>query len=179
MGKGVAKAVENIIKVIAPALIGMDPAAQQAIDDKMVQARRTASHHTTPHRAAPHRTWHGAPRGPRPAPSLPPRRAGARRQQERVGLVEVQARSQRHPRGLDGRLQGRCAHPTPSCHGPAPQLHPTAPQLHPSCTPAAPRAPRPSASLTLTLNTSPSPNPNPDPDPDPDPNPIPNPNPNS
>jgi len=56
MGKGVAKAVENIIKVIAPALIGMDPAAQQAIDDKMVQARRTASHHTTPHRAAPHRT---------------------------------------------------------------------------------------------------------------------------
>ena len=37
MGKGVAKAVENIIKVIAPALIGMDPAAQQAIDDKMVQ----------------------------------------------------------------------------------------------------------------------------------------------
>ena len=39
MGKGVAKAVENIIKVIAPALIGMDPAAQQAIDDKMVQAR--------------------------------------------------------------------------------------------------------------------------------------------
>ena len=56
MGKGVAKAVENIIKVIAPALIGMDPAAQQAIDDKMVQARRTASHHTTPHRAAPRRT---------------------------------------------------------------------------------------------------------------------------
>jgi enolase len=37
MGKGVTKAVENIIKVIAPALIGMDPAAQQAIDDKMVQ----------------------------------------------------------------------------------------------------------------------------------------------
>merc|ERR1719472_662232 len=34
MGKGVSKAVENIIKVIAPALIGMDPAAQQAIDDK-------------------------------------------------------------------------------------------------------------------------------------------------
>ena len=49
MGKGVAKAVENIIKVIAPALIGMDPAAQQAIDDKMVQARRAASHHTAPH----------------------------------------------------------------------------------------------------------------------------------
>ena len=75
MGKGVAKAVENIIKVIAPALIGMDPAAQQAIDDKMVQARRTASHHTAPHRAAPHLAWR-AP-GPRPAPSLPPRRAGA------------------------------------------------------------------------------------------------------
>ena len=37
MGKGVTKAVDNIIKVIAPALIGMDPAAQQAIDDKMVQ----------------------------------------------------------------------------------------------------------------------------------------------
>ena len=47
MGKGVAKAVENIIKVIAPALIGMDPAAQQAIDDKMVQARRTASRRTS------------------------------------------------------------------------------------------------------------------------------------
>merc|ERR1719424_2780096 len=31
------KAVDNIIKLIAPALIGMDPAAQQAIDDKMVQ----------------------------------------------------------------------------------------------------------------------------------------------
>ena len=71
MGKGVSKAVENIIKVIAPALIGMDPAAQQAIDDKMVQARRTASHHTTPHRAAPHRTAPGmerlAARGPRQA----------------------------------------------------------------------------------------------------------------
>merc|ERR1719149_66436 len=37
MGKGVMKAVDNIIKLIAPALIGMDPAAQQAIDDKMVQ----------------------------------------------------------------------------------------------------------------------------------------------
>ena len=37
MGKGVMKAVGNIINVIAPALIGMDPANQQAIDDKMVQ----------------------------------------------------------------------------------------------------------------------------------------------
>jgi len=37
MGKGVMKAVDNIIKLIAPALIGMDPSAQQAIDDKMVQ----------------------------------------------------------------------------------------------------------------------------------------------
>merc|ERR1740125_14707 len=37
MGKGVMKAVENIIKLIAPALIGMDPAGQQATDDKMVQ----------------------------------------------------------------------------------------------------------------------------------------------
>jgi len=37
MGKGVMKAVDNIIKLIAPALIGMDPAGQQAIDDKMVQ----------------------------------------------------------------------------------------------------------------------------------------------
>merc|ERR1740115_612682 len=37
MGKGVMKAVDNIIKLIAPALIGMDPADQKAIDDKMVQ----------------------------------------------------------------------------------------------------------------------------------------------
>jgi len=37
MGKGCSKAVQNIKDIIAPALIGMDPAGQQAIDDKMVQ----------------------------------------------------------------------------------------------------------------------------------------------
>ncbi|GAB5363171.1 hypothetical protein AAMO2058_000860500 [Amorphochlora amoebiformis] len=37
MGKGVSKAVDNINKVIGPAIIGMDPTDQQKIDDKMVQ----------------------------------------------------------------------------------------------------------------------------------------------
>ena len=37
MGKGVSKAVENVNTIIAPALIGMAPAEQKAIDDKMVQ----------------------------------------------------------------------------------------------------------------------------------------------
>ncbi len=35
MGKGVLKAVENLNKVIAPALIGMDPTKQLDIDNKM------------------------------------------------------------------------------------------------------------------------------------------------
>ena len=70
MGKGVMKAVDNIIKLIAPALIGMDPAGQQAIDDKMVQVRRTTSHHFTPDRPAP-RTRHPAPRDPRPHLAAP------------------------------------------------------------------------------------------------------------
>jgi len=36
MGKGVLKAVENVNKIIGPALIGMDPRDQKKIDDKMV-----------------------------------------------------------------------------------------------------------------------------------------------
>jgi hypothetical protein len=125
MGKGVMKAVDNIIKLIAPALIGMDPSAQQAIDDKMVQVRPplTPRHTTPPLHLAPHL----APRAPRHTPCRP-HRAGARRQQERVGLVQVEARSQRHPRCLDGCLQGRC--------GAAPSHNPCTPApLHP-CTPA-------------------------------------------
>lgn len=37
MGKGVSKAIENINKVIAPAIIGRDPALQQELDDFMVK----------------------------------------------------------------------------------------------------------------------------------------------
>ena len=37
MGKGVSKAVANVKEILAPALVGMDPAAQRAIDEKMVQ----------------------------------------------------------------------------------------------------------------------------------------------
>ena len=37
MGKGVSKAVANVNTVIGPALVGMSPADQKAIDDKMVQ----------------------------------------------------------------------------------------------------------------------------------------------
>jgi enolase len=37
LGKGVLKAVSNINKQIAPALIGMDVSDQQAIDDKMIK----------------------------------------------------------------------------------------------------------------------------------------------
>jgi enolase len=37
MGKGVSKAVENVNSVIAPALVGMSPVEQKAIDEKMVQ----------------------------------------------------------------------------------------------------------------------------------------------
>lgn len=58
------KAVDNIIKLIAPALIGMDPAAQQAIDDKMVQVRPP----TTPLHTTLPRTWHLAAHAPRPTP---------------------------------------------------------------------------------------------------------------
>ena len=67
MGKGVMKAVDNIIKLIAPALIGMDPSAQQAIDDKMVQVRPT---NLTPLHTTPPRTWHLAAHAPRSAPHL-------------------------------------------------------------------------------------------------------------
>jgi len=37
MGKGVGKAVENVNSIIGPALVGMSPVEQKAIDDKMVQ----------------------------------------------------------------------------------------------------------------------------------------------
>ncbi|MFX0170041.1 MAG: phosphopyruvate hydratase [Candidatus Hodarchaeota archaeon] len=42
-GKGVQKAVSNILKVLAPALIGMDSREQQAIDEKMRQLDGTAN----------------------------------------------------------------------------------------------------------------------------------------
>lgn len=35
MGKGVSKAVENINKVIGPAVVGMNPIDQKAVDEKM------------------------------------------------------------------------------------------------------------------------------------------------
>ena len=37
MGKGVAKAVENVNSIIGPNIVGMSPVEQKAIDDKMVQ----------------------------------------------------------------------------------------------------------------------------------------------
>ena len=37
MGKGVLKAVENVNTIIGPALVGMSPADQKVIDEKMVQ----------------------------------------------------------------------------------------------------------------------------------------------
>uniref|UniRef100_A0A7S4JA99 phosphopyruvate hydratase n=2 Tax=Guillardia theta TaxID=55529 RepID=A0A7S4JA99_GUITH len=37
MGKGVLKAVENVTNVIAPAIIGMNPVEQEAIDNKMIE----------------------------------------------------------------------------------------------------------------------------------------------
>ncbi|KAI6697940.1 hypothetical protein NL676_018059 [Syzygium grande] len=37
LGKGVSKAVENVNNIIAPALVGMDPTEQAAIDNFMVQ----------------------------------------------------------------------------------------------------------------------------------------------
>jgi len=37
MGKGVSKAVSNVNEIIGPALVGMAPSEQKAIDDKMVQ----------------------------------------------------------------------------------------------------------------------------------------------
>lgn len=37
MGKGVLRAVDNVNKIIAPALIGMDPTKQAEIDKKMVE----------------------------------------------------------------------------------------------------------------------------------------------
>ena len=36
MGKGVLKAVDNVNKVLGPAVVGMDPAAQSDIDTKML-----------------------------------------------------------------------------------------------------------------------------------------------
>ena len=36
LGKGVKKAVQNIIKEIAPALIGLDPADQRTIDNTLI-----------------------------------------------------------------------------------------------------------------------------------------------
>ncbi|MEJ2347722.1 MAG: phosphopyruvate hydratase [Patescibacteria group bacterium] len=36
LGKGVLKAVENVNKVLGPAVVGMDPADQQAIDAKLI-----------------------------------------------------------------------------------------------------------------------------------------------
>lgn len=37
MGKGVLKAVDNVNSVLGPAIIGMDPTEQQAIDNKMLE----------------------------------------------------------------------------------------------------------------------------------------------
>jgi len=37
MGKGVLQAVENVDKVLGPAVVGMDPAEQRAIDDVMIK----------------------------------------------------------------------------------------------------------------------------------------------
>jgi len=37
MGKGVGKAVDNVNNIIAPALIGLNPTEQKAIDDKMIE----------------------------------------------------------------------------------------------------------------------------------------------
>merc|ERR1711966_323275 len=37
MGKGVLKAVENVVNLIAPALTGMNPIEQEAIDNKMIE----------------------------------------------------------------------------------------------------------------------------------------------
>ena len=139
MGKGVAKAVENIIKVIAPALIGMDPAAQQAIDDKMVQARRTASHHTAPHRAAPHRTWHGAPR------ARGPRQACRPAAQELDGSKNEWgwSKSKLGANAILAVSMAACKAGASILHRAATALHrsctPAARQLHGSCTPAAPQ----------------------------------------
>lgn len=36
MGKGVLKAIENVNKILAPAVIGMDPTDQEALDKKMI-----------------------------------------------------------------------------------------------------------------------------------------------
>ena len=130
MGKGVAKAVENIIKVIAPALIGMDPAAQQAIDDKMVQARRTASHHTTPHRAAPRRTAPGVER----LAARGPRQACRPAAQELDGSKNEWGWS-KSKLGANAILAVSMA----ACKAGAPILHRAATALHPSCTAATPQ----------------------------------------
>ncbi|MBO4264114.1 MAG: phosphopyruvate hydratase, partial [Bacteroidales bacterium] len=42
-GKGVLKAAENINKIIAPAIIGMDASEQRAIDKKMIELDGTAT----------------------------------------------------------------------------------------------------------------------------------------
>ena len=36
LGKGVQKAVKNVNDILGPAVIGMDPAEQRAVDDKMI-----------------------------------------------------------------------------------------------------------------------------------------------
>ena len=37
LGKGVLKAVENVDKILGPAVVGMDPTEQKAIDDVMLK----------------------------------------------------------------------------------------------------------------------------------------------
>lgn len=37
LGKGVLKAVGNVNDVLGPAVLGMDPADQRAVDDKMIE----------------------------------------------------------------------------------------------------------------------------------------------
>ncbi|MBU0616647.1 MAG: phosphopyruvate hydratase, partial [Planctomycetes bacterium] len=37
LGKGVLKAVENVNKIIAPAMIGLDPTMQELIDRRMLE----------------------------------------------------------------------------------------------------------------------------------------------
>jgi enolase len=43
LGKGVLKAVENVKTLIAPAIIGMNPVDQEAIDNKMIELDGTAN----------------------------------------------------------------------------------------------------------------------------------------
>jgi len=43
MGKGVLKAVENVTSIIAPAITGMNPVDQEAIDNKMIELDGTSN----------------------------------------------------------------------------------------------------------------------------------------